>query len=80
MKVYLIMRKNDQYRDGHVSVIDNRCRKPTCPVGITERISSLLPYSRGSRYPIVCRIVNSRHSKERFHKSCISYFTAYASF
>ena len=39
MKVYLIMRKNDQYRDGHVSVIDNRCRKPTCLMGITERIS-----------------------------------------
>ena len=37
MKVYLIMRKNDQYRDGHISVIDNWCRKPTCPVGITER-------------------------------------------
>ena len=42
MKVYLIKRKNDQYRDGHVSVI-SRSRKPTCPVGITERILSLLP-------------------------------------
>ena len=71
MKVYLIMRKNDQYRDGHVSVIDNWCRKPTCPVGITERISSLLPDSSGSSYPIVCRIVNSRHSKDRFHKSLV---------
>ena len=57
MKVYLIMRKNDQYRDRHISVIDNWCRKPTCPVGITERISSLLPDSIGSGYPIVCRIV-----------------------
>ena len=27
MKVYLIMRKNDQYRDGHISVIDNWCRE-----------------------------------------------------
>ena len=80
MKVYLIMRKNDQYRDGHVSVIDNRCRKPTCLMGITERISSLLPDFSGSSYPIVCRIVNSRHSKERFLKSCINYFTGYASF
>ena len=35
MKVYLIKRKNDQYRDGYVSVIA-RSRKPTCPVGITE--------------------------------------------
>ena len=32
MKVYLIMRKNDQYRDGHVSVIA-RSRKPTCRWG-----------------------------------------------
>ena len=43
MKVYLIVCKNDQYRDGHVSVTDNWCRKTICPVGITERISSLLP-------------------------------------
>ena len=71
MKVYLIMRKNDQYRDGHVSVIDNWCRKPTSPVGITERISSLLPDSSGSSYPILCRIVNSRHSKDRFRKSLV---------
>ena len=80
MKVYLIKRKNDQYRDGHVSVIA-RSQKPTCPVGITERILSLLPDSSGSSYPIVRRIVNSRHSKERFHESLgISYSTAYASF
>ena len=32
MKVYLIKRKNDQYKDGHVSVIA-RSRKPTSPVG-----------------------------------------------
>ena len=38
-KVYLIMRKNDQYRDGHVLVIA-RSRKPTCPVKITERLLS----------------------------------------
>ena len=80
MKVYLVKRKNDQYRDGHFSVIA-RARKPTCPVGITERILSLLPDSSGSNYPIVRRIVNSRHSKERFHEPLgISYSTAYASF
>ena len=80
MKVYLIMRKNDQYRDGHVSVIA-RSRKLTCPVGITERLLSLLPDSSSSSNPIVRRIVNSRHSKERFHESLgISYSTAYASF
>ena len=71
MKVYLIMRKNDQYRDGHAPVIDNWSLKPTCPVGVTERISSLQPDSCGSSYPIVCRILNSRHSKERFHTSLI---------
>ena len=68
MKVLLIMRKNDQYRDGHVSVIA-RSRKPTCPVGITDRVLSLLPDSSGSSYPIIRRIINSRHSKERFHES-----------
>ena len=36
MKVYLIMRQNDQYRDGHVSVTDYWSRKPTYPAGITE--------------------------------------------
>ena len=71
MKVYLIMRKNDQYRDGHVSVIDYWSRKPTCPAGIIERISCLLPDSSSSSYPIVYRIVNSRHSKERFQKSLV---------
>ena len=71
-KVY---NKNDQYKDGHVSVIA-RSRKPTCTVGIYERILSLLPDSSGSSYPIVRRIVNSRHSKERvsrdklFHSLC----------
>ena len=63
MKVYLIKHKNDQYKDGHISVIA-RSWKPTCPVGITERILSLLPDSSSSSYPIVRRIVNSRHSKE----------------
>ena len=80
MKVYLIKRKTDQYKDEHVSVIV-RSRKPTCPVGTTERISSLLPDSSGSSYPIVRRIVNSRHSKVRFHESLgISYSTVYAHF
>ena len=65
------MHKNDQFRDGHVSVTDNWSRKPACPLGITERISSLLPDTSGSSYPIACKIVNSRHSKERFHKSLV---------
>ena len=80
MRVYLIKRKNDQYKDGHVSVIA-RSRKPTCPVGITERILSLLPDSSGSSYSIVRRIVNHRHAKELFHESLgRSYSIAYACF
>jgi len=47
MKSYFLKRKNDQYRDGHVSVIA-LSRKPTCPVGITEKLFSLLPDSKGS--------------------------------
>ena len=35
MKIDLIKRKNDQYRNGHISVLA-MSRKPTCPVGITE--------------------------------------------
>ena len=62
---------NDQYRDGHVSVTDNWSRKHACLVGITERISSSLPDISGSSYPIACRIVNCKHSKERFHKSLV---------
>ena len=65
------MHKSDQYRDGHISVTDNWSRKPACLVGITERISSSLPDTSGSSYPIACRIVNSKHSKERFHKSLV---------
>ena len=80
IKVYLIKGKNNQYKDGHVSVIAGSL-KPTCPVGITERILSLLPDFSRSSFPIVRRIVNSRHSKEQFHESLgISYSTAYASF
>ena len=35
MKISLIKRLNDQYRNGHISVL-TRSRKPTCPIGITE--------------------------------------------
>ena len=56
MKVYLVKRKNDQYRDGHFSVIA-RSQKPTCPVGITERILSLLPDSSGSNYSCILLFV-----------------------
>ena len=35
MKINLIKCKNDQYRNGHISVL-GMSRKPTCPVGIIE--------------------------------------------
>ena len=80
MKINLLKSKNDQYRDGHVSVIA-RSRKPTCPVGITEKLFSLLPDSKGSSYPVFRKIVKSKFSKQRFHESLgISYSTAYSNF
>ena len=81
MQINLIKRKNDKYRDGHVSVIA-RSRKPTCPVGITERLLSLLPDSKGSNNPILRRIViSSKKPNECFHGCLgISYSTSYSSF
>jgi len=58
MNVYLVKRKNYQYKDGHISVIA-RSWKLTCPVMITEKLLPLLPDSKDSSNPIVCRIVNS---------------------
>ena len=66
MKGFFIKRKNDQYRDGDVPVIA-RSRKLTCPVGISERLISLLPDSETLESPVVRRIINSKYSKERFH-------------
>ena len=42
MKINLIKCKNDQYRNGHISVL-GMSRKPTCPVGIIEDFFSLFP-------------------------------------
>ena len=73
MALTLSKRKNDQYRKGHVSII-SRSGKPTCPVGITEGLLSLLPDKKGSPNPVVRRIVKSKRAKEKFHKSLgISY-------
>ena len=57
-----------------------RFRKPTYPVGITERLFSLLPDTNNSCYPVVRRIVKSKFS-EKFHESLgISYSTALSDF
>lgn len=58
MNVYLVKRKNYQYKDGHISVIA-RSWKLTCPIMITEKLLHLLPDSKDSSNPIVRRIVNS---------------------
>ena len=68
MAITLRKRKNDQYRKGHVSII-SRSGKPTCPAGITKRLLSLLPDKNGSPNHVVCRIVESKRVKEKFHKS-----------
>ena len=39
MKINLIKRKNDQYWNSHISVLVRSC-KPTCLVGITERLGT----------------------------------------
>lgn len=42
MSVFIPKRKNDQFREGHMSLIA-RSNKPTCPVCITEKILEQLP-------------------------------------
>ena len=42
MSVFILKRKNDQYREGHTSLLA-RSHKATCPVCITERLLKLLP-------------------------------------
>ena len=74
MSVFIPKRNNDQYREGHTSLLA-RSHKATCPVSITERLLKLLPSSSESSSPLVRRIVKSK-SKEYFHASKgVSYTT-----
>ena len=77
MSVFIPKRKNDQYREGHTSLIA-RSHKSTCPVAITERLLKLLPSSIESSAPpppLVRRIVKSK-SKEYSHATKgVSYTT-----
>ena len=74
MSVFIPKRMNDQYREGHTSLLA-RSHKATCPVSITERLLKLLPLSSESSSPLVRRIVKSK-SKEHFHVSKgVSYTT-----
>ena len=74
MSVFILKRKNDQYREGHTSLLA-RSHKATCPVSITERLLKLLPSSTESSSLLVRRIVKSK-SKEYFHATKgVSYTT-----
>ena len=54
--VFIPKRENDQYREGHTSLLA-RSHKATCPVCITERLLKLLPSFTKSSSPLVRRIV-----------------------
>ena len=74
MSIFMPKRKNDQYREGHTSLI-YRSKKVTCPVGITERMLRVLPEKSAVSSPVVRRIVKSK-SSEKFHDSKgVSYTT-----
>lgn len=73
MSVYIPKRKNDQFREGHTSIISSS-GKATCPVAITRRLVGLLPQSSSS-FPLIRRIVSTK-AGEYFHASKgISYST-----
>ena len=74
MSLFVVQRKNDQFREGHTSLIA-RSSKTSCPVAITERILSLLPGTKDSCFPVVRRIVSTKKGAH-FHKSLgITYAT-----
>ena len=47
VSVFIPKRKNDQYREGHTSLLA-RSHKATCPVSTTETLIKLLPSSTES--------------------------------
>ena len=82
MKINLIKCKNDQYRNGHISVL-GMSRKPTCPVGIIGDFFFLLPEPTT---PVIKLFVGLLNLIEKFHQSLgisnstvLSNFTSYIS-
>ena len=70
------MRKNDQHRDGHTSVLA-KSDKIAFPVSITERLVGLLLSTADSRLcPVVRRIVKTKKQERFLDRLCISYSTA----
>lgn len=74
MSIFVSKRKNDQFREGHTSIIA-RSGKVSCPVSITERLLVLLASPKESCSPVLRRIVRTKNGAY-FHKSLgISYST-----
>ena len=74
MLIFVSKRKNDQFREGHTSIIA-RSGKVSCLVSITERLLVLLGSPRESCSPVLRRIVCTKNGAF-FHKSLgISYST-----
>ena len=74
MSLFVVQRKNDQFREGHKSEIV-RFGKTSGPVAITERILSLVPGTKDSCFLVMRRIVGTKKGAY-FHKSLgISYAT-----
>ena len=74
MSIFVSQRKNDQFREGHTSIIAGSS-KVSCPVSITERLLALLASPKESCSPVLRRIVRTKNGSY-FHKSFgISYST-----
>ena len=67
MSIFVSQRKNDQFREGHTSLIA-RSSKVSCPVSINERLLALLASPKESCSPVLRRIVPTKNGAY-FHKS-----------
>lgn len=67
MLIYLNKRRNDQFRQGHSSMLA-RTGNITCSGAATEKLLSKLPTGSSPRAPLIRRIVKSK-SNEYFHLS-----------
>ena len=60
MSIFVSQRKNDQFREGHTSIIV-RSSKVLCPVSITERHLALLASPKESCSPVLHRIAPTKN-------------------
>ena len=67
MSIFVFQRKNDQFREGHTSIIA-RSSKVSCPVSITERLLALLASPKESFSSVLRRMVPTKNGAY-FHKS-----------